>query len=84
MKRYLRPVTDIINDCLMDHLLGASVPKGDRYTRWGNGDPNEPYGNPDWVNEGYDPNTIVMGGDDDGETDSRGKEWGDLWGDWGF
>ena len=80
MKKYIRPIAEIFENGSMDHLLGASVPKGDRYERWGNGDPNEPYGNEDWVNEGYGDD-IVIGGDDDGEIDSRAKGWGDLW-DW--
>ena len=79
MKKYIKPETSIYDACSLEYLLGASVPKGDGYGRWGNGDPNEPFGNESWVNEGYEGD-IVMGGDDNGETDSRAKGYS-LWDD---
>ncbi len=79
MKKYIKPEIGIFEHVSMYHLLGASNPKGDAYGRWGNGDPNEPFGNEDWPNEGYGDN-IVIGGTDNGETDSRAKS-NSLWDD---
>ena len=77
MKKYIIPVTEVIEDCTALQLMSSSV-KGDRYERWGNG--VDPFGNEDWVNEGYGTGGVSMGGDDDGENDSRSKE-NSLWWD---
>lgn len=79
MRQYIKPETYLYNVCSTTGLLEASVPKGDSYGRWGNGDPKEPFGNEDWVTEGYGDN-IVIGGTDNGETDSRAKS-NSLWDD---
>lgn len=79
MKRYTKPAIEIITTVLTADPIAATVEtlKGDDLFRWGNGD--DPYGNPDWVNEGHDRN-LDMGGDDNGTIDSRAKG-GNLWDD---
>lgn len=79
MKTYMKPITEIIN-CVstITPLASTSMQlKGYRYFRWGNG--KDPYGNESWVNEGYNPTNIVLGGDNEGTIDSRSK--GGLWAD---
>lgn len=76
MKKYIVPVTEVIDNSTTLQLMSSSM-KGDRYGRWGNG--ADPYGNEDWINEGNESSSgVAIGGDDDGENDSRAKEF-DLW-----
>lgn len=73
MKKYVTPVTEIIG---MDNssTLCGSIQRGYEIS---DDSGNNPYQNPDW----YDEGDIE---DDDGTLNSQGKEWGDLWGDFGF
>jgi hypothetical protein len=75
MKKYVIPITELIRSEMDGYICKDS---GERYSNWGGTDPNDPYSNTDWNNQGYDNGDQEIE-DDDGTIDASAKSWGDLW-----
>lgn len=75
MKKYIKPeVTFFL--LLEDSALCAASPKVDHSATHGS---SEDYGNPDYVNEGYDQPTYPVEDDEEGDWDSMSKQQGSIW-----
>lgn len=66
MKKYEAPVAKVVSMELITFICGSKSRKGD----WGGDDPNNPYVNPDYHDEGYNSDGETID-DDYGEIDAQ-------------
>ena len=82
-KKYVNPITEIFGSELSDMVCASNTYSLSGGAEWGG---EGEYAPGEWVNEGYEGDETggydVIGFEEtDGDIESRGKAWGDLW-DW--